>query len=204
MIELTAKGIILGLSAGFSPGPLLALVISETINHNFKAGAKVAVAPLLSDTPIILLCFYVLSRFAQSHVVLAVISFIGALYIFYLGISGLKVKPFVQSTNPPKSNSLLKGILVNLLNPSPYLFWLTIGSTIMINALKSGISFLLLFLAGFYVCLVGSKLLVAALTGQSKSFIIGKAYIYINRILSVLLILLAFVVAYDGYQLLIS
>jgi len=204
MIELAIKGIILGLSAGFSPGPLLALVISETINHNFKAGAKVAVAPLLSDTPIILLCFYVLSRFAQSHVILAAISFIGALYILYLGISGLKVKSFVQSTDIPKSNSLLKGILVNLLNPNPYLFWLTVGSTIMINALKSGISFVLMFLAGFYVCLVGSKILVAALTGKSKSFITGNAYIFINRVLAVLLILLSLVVVYDGYQLLIS
>ncbi len=204
MIELAVKGIILGLSAGFSPGPLLALVISETINHNFKAGAKVAVAPLLSDTPIILLCLYVLSRFAQSNMILAVISFIGAVYIFYLGFSGFKVSSYVQSTDTPESNSLLKGVVVNLFNPSPYLFWLTVGSSIMINALKSGIYFLLLFLAGFYVCLVGSKLLVAALTGQSKTFITGKAYIYINRILAILLILLAFVVAYDGYKLLIS
>jgi len=204
MIEFALKGIILGLSAGFSPGPLLALVITETVNHNFKAGVKVSIAPLLSDTPIILLCFYILSRFAQSNLILAVISFAGSLYILHLGVSGFKVKSFVQSTDNIKSNSLLKGILVNLLNPSPYLFWLTVGSTIMINALKSGILFMILFLAGFYVCLIGSKILVAALTGKSKSFITGKAYIYINHILAVLLILLALVVAHEGYQLLVS
>jgi len=204
MIFFALKGIILGLSAGFSPGPLLALVISETLNHNFKTGARVAIAPLISDTPIILLCFYVLSHFAQSNIILAGISFIGALYILYLGISGFKVKSIIQSTDNSKSNSLSKGILVNLFNPNPYLFWLTVGTTLMINALKSGISYFLMFLAGFYVCLVGSKLLVAALTGQSKSFIIGKAFIYINRILAVLLILLALVLAVDGYQLLTS
>lgn len=46
------SGIIFGLSAGISPGPLLALVISETLKFGRKEGIKVAIAPLITDIPI--------------------------------------------------------------------------------------------------------------------------------------------------------
>ncbi len=48
------SGITLGLSAGLSPRPLMALVLSETINFGKKAGILVAFAPVLTDIPIIL------------------------------------------------------------------------------------------------------------------------------------------------------
>ena len=55
--DMTASlltGVIFGLSAGFAPGPLLTLVITQTLKHNIKEGVKVALAPLLTDLPIIL------------------------------------------------------------------------------------------------------------------------------------------------------
>jgi threonine/homoserine/homoserine lactone efflux protein len=36
MIEFLSAGMLLGLAAGFAPGPLLVLVISETLKHNIK------------------------------------------------------------------------------------------------------------------------------------------------------------------------
>ncbi|MCD6225405.1 MAG: hypothetical protein J7K32_07820 [Deltaproteobacteria bacterium] len=58
MLTFLTAGTILGLSAGLIPGPLLTLVISETLRHNIKAGIKIAVAPLLTDLPIIGLTFF--------------------------------------------------------------------------------------------------------------------------------------------------
>ena len=50
----------LGLAAGVSPGPLLALVVSATLERGFGAGLRVASAPLVTDLPIILACVSVL------------------------------------------------------------------------------------------------------------------------------------------------
>ena len=47
-------GLVLGLSGGLVPGPLLTLVASETLRHGAAAGIRVALAPLLTDAPIIL------------------------------------------------------------------------------------------------------------------------------------------------------
>jgi threonine/homoserine/homoserine lactone efflux protein len=49
MLSFLTTGTILGLSAGFAPGPLLALVVSETLQHDMKAGVKVALAPILQN-----------------------------------------------------------------------------------------------------------------------------------------------------------
>ena len=52
-------GALFGLSAGFSPGPLMTLVISQTLQHNAREGALVAASPLVTDAPIILISFFV-------------------------------------------------------------------------------------------------------------------------------------------------
>jgi VIT1/CCC1 family predicted Fe2+/Mn2+ transporter len=54
------------------------------------------------------------------------------------------------------------------------------------------------FLVGFYVCLVGSKVIMAIVAARSKRLLAGKAYRYVMRILGVALIILAFVLLKEG------
>ncbi len=63
MFEYLLPGIFIGLSAGFSPGPLMTVVISQTLHHGIKEGLKVAIAPLLTDLPIIAIIIFSLSLF---------------------------------------------------------------------------------------------------------------------------------------------
>ena len=53
-------GITLGFGAGVSPGPMLVLVITSSLEKGFRAGLRVALAPLASDAPIILISLLVL------------------------------------------------------------------------------------------------------------------------------------------------
>ena len=83
MLFLTS-GVVLGLSAGFSPGPLLTLVISRTLRHGVKEGIKVAAAPLVTDLPIILVSTFVLARLENVRPVLGGISIIVGLFVAFL------------------------------------------------------------------------------------------------------------------------
>ena len=56
------SGVIFGLTLGVSPGPLLTLVISETLKHNRKEGIKVAIALTITDLPIVLITLLILSK----------------------------------------------------------------------------------------------------------------------------------------------
>ena len=57
-IAFLTMGAFLGLTAGLSPGPLLTLVITETLKHSRAAGIKIAVAPLITDVPIIIFTYF--------------------------------------------------------------------------------------------------------------------------------------------------
>lgn len=195
-------GIILGLSAGFSPGPLMTLVLTETLQHNVRSGIKVAMAPILTDVPIVLLSLFVLTKLAFSHSVLGIISFGGALFLLCLGWQSLQTKAVKMNMAQTGSQSLSKGILTNFLSPHPYLFWISVGGPMMTRAMDLGLSAGILFIGGFYFCLVGSKVLLAILVGKSKAFLSGSVYPRIIQGLGVLLIILAGLLFYDGLKLL--
>ncbi len=61
MGEYLFMGMVLGLSAGLSPGPLLALVISETVSKGLGAGIRIALAPLVTDLPVVAISFLLVS-----------------------------------------------------------------------------------------------------------------------------------------------
>jgi hypothetical protein len=84
VIPFITAACLLGLSSGFSPGPLLTLVIAQTVMHGVKEGIKVALAPLITDALIITVAVSVLSRFARVNAVLGWISICGGLFVVYL------------------------------------------------------------------------------------------------------------------------
>jgi len=202
MMYFLTIGTVLGLSAGFAPGPLLMLVISETLQHNIKSGVKIALAPIITDLPIIILTMFFLSKLSNFHNILGVISLAGGLFISVLAYQSIHTKGIELSILETGSKSLTKGVLANALNPHPYLFWLSIGAPMMTKAMSLHISALLAFIVSFYTFLVGSKILLAITIGKSKSFLRGKGYIYIMRFLGFVLGVLAFALFHDGLKLL--
>jgi threonine/homoserine/homoserine lactone efflux protein len=184
-IEFLALGLFLGLVAGTSPGPLLAVTISETLQHGKWEGIKVAVSPLITDLPIILSVLFVLSHLTSYDFVIGIIAFFGAAYLIYSGIESLKVKKDSVELNVEKKDALKKGIIVNFGNPHPYVFWFSIGGPIIFKSLSTHVSATILFILGFYSFLVGSKVVVALIVEKSKSFINSKYYFSIIRILGI-------------------
>jgi len=201
MVELLIAGIILGLYSGFSPGPLLVLVISQTLTHGYREGVKVALVPVITDLPIILISIVLLSVVSGYNFIIGSISILGGLYVLYLAYGSINTKGLTSNFDIEEPKSLKKGIIVNLLNPSPYLFWITVGGPILITAYSRDIASPLLFITGFYTFLVGSKIILAYATGKSRDFLIGTSYVYIMRILGVFLIIFALYLINEGIQL---
>lgn len=185
LIEFLALGSFLGLAAGTSPGPLLAVTISETLQHGKWEGIKVAVSPLITDLPIVLFVLYVLSHLTSYDFIIGIIAFFGASYLIYSGIESLKIKKDSIELNIEKEDALKKGIIVNFGNPHPYVFWFSIGGPIIFKSLNTHISATILFILGFYSFLVGSKVVVTLIVEKSKSFINSKCYFSIIRTLGI-------------------
>lgn len=175
---------LIGLTAGLSPGPLLTLVISETLQYGRKNGIKVSLAPLFTDPPIILVTLLVFNQLKNLNIALALISISGGLFLGYLGYENLKVNLSRLQTKSNKGQSLQKAVITNALNPHPYIFWLSVGGSFIVkgNTLDCG-----LFLLGFYLFLVGSKISVALITNRGKSLLKSKYFVYLIRVLGFIL-----------------
>jgi threonine/homoserine/homoserine lactone efflux protein len=196
MLFYLVTGITLGLSSGLSPGPLFTLVISETLNYGRKEGIKVAITPLITDIPIVVISYFIIDQFANSDLVYGLLSLGGGLFIGFLAIDSFKIKDF---NVPPdmKARSIRKGVITNLLNPAPYIFWITIGIPTVLKGFNQSLAHALLFVVPFYVLLVGSKILMAIMISKTGS-INPKVMRYINTVLGIVLFALAVKFIYDG------
>jgi len=188
MYEYFATGILLGLSAGLAPGPLLTLVIAETLRAGTRAGIRVALAPLITDLPIVWLCLALLGQLQSRELVMGAIALLGAGFLMRMGWENLRLGAGEIWIDHGRSGSLRKGILVNLFSPYPYLFWLSVGGPLVIEGAQTGLTQPLAFLAAFYVCLVGAKILLAVLTGRTANLFSSPLYLWSLRALGILLL----------------
>lgn len=201
MWQYLVSGTILGFSAGVAPGPLLALVITETLRHNQKQGIRVALVPLLTDCPIILFSLVLVDRLAQFKPFLGWLSVAGALFVFYLAWESFNAGGIELTAPVSKPKSVRKGMIANFLNPHPYLFWITVGSPIILRASRVNLLSALLFVGSFYLLLVGSKMLLALMIGKYHSFLAGRLYTYLMRFLGVVLAVFGLLFLWDGLHL---
>ena len=132
---------------------------------------------------------------------IGVISLFGACYLIYLDVENLRLKTTKSEVELAKEDALKRGVIVNFLNPNPYLFWLSIGGPIIFKSLDIHISATILFILGFYSLLIGSKIGIVLILEKSKSFIKSKYYLYIVRALGIALILFALFFVKDGLEL---
>lgn len=195
-------GLVLGLSAGLAPGPLLTLVISETLARGRGAGIRVALAPMISDLPIVMLTLAVLAKLSNFNPLLGLISLAGGVVIFKMGMSGLRTAGADPDQENSQNNPLVKGVLVNLLSPHPYIFWLTVGAPSTTRAWDISWSAAAGFISGFYLFLIGSKICLALVTARTRSFMTGNIYVYTMKGLGLVLCILAFALVWDGLGLL--
>jgi hypothetical protein len=78
MMTARASGAFLGLSCGLAPGPLLALMLAQTLRHGPREGCKIALAPLIIDAPIILVTLVLAAKLAQLRPLLGGVALAGA------------------------------------------------------------------------------------------------------------------------------
>jgi threonine/homoserine/homoserine lactone efflux protein len=201
MITLLSAAAVYGLSAGFSPGPLLALVISQALRYGFREGAKAAMAPLVTDLPIILVSVLVLRSLSESRTALGFISMAGGFFVVYLAWGCFRTTRLDVADGKHAPQSLGQGAAVNALNPHPYLFWLTVGGPSVIRAWAVSPLWAVAFVAVFAGCIVGSKVLIAAVVGRSRHILGGKVYGYVMRALGLMLLLFAVLLFKDGLEL---
>ena len=162
-MDAVALGLALGLGAGLAPGPLLAVMVAATLDRGFAAGVRVAAAPLVTDAPIVALCVLVLQGLPGE--VLAGLSLAGAAFVAYLAYDALRPVPAAAAT---ARSDLRRGVLVNLLSPHPWLFWITVGGPLLVDAADRAVALAGGVLVAVYLLLIGTKVALAGLVALGR------------------------------------
>ncbi len=186
--SLLLTGLLLGLSAGLSPGPLQTLVVSETLRFKRAQGIKASFAPLVTDPPIILVTVYLLSRLTDIDPVIGAVAIAGSFFLGYLGYENITKGHLDVDTEHAVPESFKKAVVTNFLSPVPYVFWLFVAAPIAVRALQDGIMPAALFIASFYVVLVSCLICISLLAARSRSWLSGRGYAIAIRALGVVLI----------------
>lgn len=148
-----------GLVAGLKPGPLGIFVIHQTMSKSNRHGILASMAPLITDGPIILLALLLSLKFDDVGWFISAISILGAAYLANIAY---KIFNAPMSINPngnvEAGSSFSTAIKINFLNPSPYIFWLTIGSSYLLMGTVIEAS---IFITCALVSLCATKYIVA-------------------------------------------
>lgn len=169
MLSYLGLGLSMGLSAGMSPGPLSALVVTASLRSGLTGGLRVALAPLLTDVPIILLAVLLVDRLPTAA--LRWVGTVGGLVLVWMAVETMRSArrsslPSGAGSESDPRHELWRGVVVNATNPHPYLFWATIGAPILVRGWRTSPWLALAFLLPFYGLLVGSKVVVAWLVSR--------------------------------------
>jgi threonine/homoserine/homoserine lactone efflux protein len=139
-----ASVLLISLSGVLMPGPLFAVTIKKAARSK-SAGALIAIGHGIVEFPLMFLIFFALTQFDIPNIVLVAVGLAGGLLMIFMGIQAYhNRRKQEEPTLDLKRDSVLAGAWTTMANAGFILWWLTIGTTLILNAKMFG-------LAGFTV-----------------------------------------------------
>lgn len=162
MLEYLIFGISFAFAAAVQPGPLQTYIISQSLKRGWRATLPAAFAPLISDVPILILVLFLLKNVPENFTIVLRIS--GGFFLLYLGfkafLSWNKYYTEKNVSDESLKQTLMKAVIVNLLNPNPYLGWSLIMGPLFLEgwaiAPVNGIVMIIGFYSTMIITLAGT------------------------------------------------
>src|SRR3954465_11543552 len=126
--EPVLSGMTFGLLLAIMLGPVFFALLQTSLHEGFKAGVHLAFGVFLSDATLVTLCYTFASfiRMIDSHH--TAMAWVGGLLFIGFGVYNffhrIKLKDIDDDKKTVHAHFVLKGFLLNLLNPAVFFFWL--------------------------------------------------------------------------------
>jgi threonine/homoserine/homoserine lactone efflux protein len=170
MLTYLLQGAALGFSGAVSPGPFQAYLISQSLRLGWRKALPAVLAPLISDGPIIALVLLLLNNLPPAF--LRVLQIAGGFFVLYLGWKSFQAYRNFQPADPSapgaERQNLYQAALMNFLSPGPYIFWSILAGPILVRGWQQSPGLGLVFLAGFYILMVGTLAVLVLLFGAAR------------------------------------
>ena len=203
ILGLAIAGATLGIVEGIKPGPLLTMVIRETLSGGLRAGLWTAAAPIFTDGPLVIFSLFAAAWIATNPSALLVITLAGAIFLAQMGYECFGLEPpNMDEDAPPPTGSFLRGVITNLLNPNVYVFWFLIGGPLMASAADEEILAPIAYAITFLVTIMLTKAAIAYAIHRASGNISAIVYRRLLAICGLVMIGFSLYYAMEAYGLL--
>jgi threonine/homoserine/homoserine lactone efflux protein len=175
--EILLISFLIGLTGALAPGPTLVATIQSSMKKGWTMGPKVSLGHMFIETLVFLLIVLGISATAARFSGFIAIIGGGALIVF--GILTLRESRTARLDHPSGTiidNPYLAGIITGITNPYFWIWWLTIGSSLLVNVMEAGIIFGIIFMIGHWMADVGWLTVVSAGIHRGRMILSPRGY----------------------------
>ena len=160
-------GFLIGLTGALAPGPTLVATINATLAGNWTAGLKISLGHVLAETGIFFLIILGLASVASPYTTaIAVVGGIALIIFGILTIAGSRTASLSPAPAQAVTSPYMAGLLTSAANPYFWIWWLSVGSALLIKSLAGGLILAVVFMLGHWSADVGWYTFIS--TGISK------------------------------------
>ncbi len=147
-----ASVMLISLSGVLMPGPLFAVTLKKAAKSKI-AGALIAVGHGIVEFPLMFLIFFVLSQFDIPSAVQVAVGLVGGFLMIFMGLQTFRNRHKSEEAHVSlKRDSVLAGVYTTAVNAGFILWWLTIGTTLILNAQLFGLVGFSVFAGVHWLC----------------------------------------------------
>jgi threonine/homoserine/homoserine lactone efflux protein len=150
--QIFIGSLLVAFSGALVPGPMLTLVISSVAEKGFWTSFFIVVGHSLLELLVVISFFLGVLKYLENPLIVKIIAILGGVFLLYLGvdiiISIFRKKYIIDFKSIVKKRTItgkstviviLKGILISLMNPYWYIWWITIGAAFIIKSVEFNI-----------------------------------------------------------------
>jgi threonine/homoserine/homoserine lactone efflux protein len=158
------------LSGVLMPGPVLAATVAKGYRDK-HAGLAIGIGHGIIEVPLILVIGIGLGVYFENIYLQLIIGLAGGAMLAYLGVNMLKMRKDtgISEEYLPYPSTLV-GMMMTVANPYFFLWWATIGATLILLSLELGILGLIVFTIVHVSCDIGWDYFVSYSVNRSKTF----------------------------------
>ena len=190
IFQMVFLGFVIGLTGALAPGPTLVATINASINGDWMTGLKVSLGHAIVELFIVILILLGLATIALPYT--SVIAGVGGIALIVFGaltIMGSRQATMSASPNQPVSNPYMAGLVTSAANPYFWIWWLSVGSAMVIAGLEGGLVLAGAFMIGHWTADTVWYTLVSSGVSQGRTFLSDNAYRNIMIFCGIFLIL---------------
>jgi threonine/homoserine/homoserine lactone efflux protein len=169
MVPFLGSVAVISLSGVMMPGPVFAVTVAKSYKSPF-AGIKIALGHALVEIPIILLVYFGLARFFDREPVQIGLFLGGGALLIWMGISMFQARSrLAEGGKDLPYNSVVAGVITSGLNPFFLLWWVVVGSVLVMKSLAFGLIGFALLITVHLSCDFGWLSFVSSIVHRTKS-----------------------------------